>query len=148
MWPSLDLGWGGTEQIVWRQYAGDRSYVGPFLDFMDREIQDGDRVAFVRNVKGMTAYFYRPDMRWSALLNVDAPHNAQFRAVLPPDQFDDCDCADWYVFWDPRDAVAKGFDEVRFEKAWSYEYGTWLGWWDRNQSPRIRSYEVWKRKAD
>ena len=147
LWPSLDLGFGGAEQLVWRQYYGDRSYVGPLLDALDEHVDPGDKVAFLRNVKGMTAYYYRPDMRWVASLNVDVPHNAQFRSKLPADQFDDCDCADWYVIWDPRGATPKGFRQEEFEKVWSYSYPTWLGWWDRNAEPAVRTYELWRRKS-
>lgn len=147
LWPSLDLGFGGAEQIVWRQYYGDRSYIGPFLDELDKRVEPGDRVAFLRNVKGMTTYFYRPDIRWVASLNVDVPHNAQFRDKLPADQFDDCDCADWYVIWDPRGATPKGFDPGRFEKVWTYSYPTWQSWWDRNEEPSVRTYELWRRSG-
>ena len=147
LWPALDLGWGGTEQIVRRQFVADRSYVGPLLDFMEREVPPGSKMAFVRNVKGMTTYFYRPDIRWNALLNADAPHNAQFRGRIPDDQFDDCDgCADWYVVWDPRGTTPKGLDREAFELVWTHEYPTWLGWWDREKSPSVRKYQVWKRK--
>lgn len=149
LWPMLDLGWGGTEQIIWRQFVADRSYVGPLFDFMEREIPSGEKVAFVRNVKGMTAHFYRPDLRWNALLNSDAPHNAQFRGRIPDDQFDDCDrCADWYVLWDPRATAAKGLDEEEFELVWTHDYPTWHGWWDRDKTPKVRTYEVWKRKQE
>lgn len=148
LWPSLDLGWGGTEQIIWRQFAGDRSYVGPLTDFMAENMPARSRVAFVRNVKGMTAYFYRPDIRWNALLNADAPHNAQFRGRIPDDQFDECDrCADWYVIWDPRGTTPKGLDKDAFDLVWTHDYPTWLGWWDRNETPKVRTYEVWKRRT-
>ena len=145
LWPSLDLGFGGTEQLVWRQYSNDRSYMGPLIDAMKEHIQPGDRVGFLRNVKGMPAFFYRPDIRWVASLNVDVPHNAQFRDKLPADQFDDCNCADWYVIWDPRGTTPKGFSEEAFEKVWSHSYPTWLGWWDREKEPSVRTYELWKR---
>ncbi len=145
LWPSLDPGFGGTEEVVWRQYHADRSYVGPLLDMLDEHVGAGDRVAFLRNVKGMTAYFYRPDIRWVASLNADAPHNQQFRGKIPDDQFDDCDCADWYVVWDPRGATPKGLDLEKFELTASESYSAWLGWWDLGKTPNVRTYELWRR---
>ena len=89
IWPNLDWNRSGAEQMLERQLTADDSYNGPLIEFLDENVQPGDKVAFYRNVKGMAAYFYHPEMRWVALLNVDVPHNQKFRGLVPDDQFDD-----------------------------------------------------------
>jgi len=143
-WPQLDWGFGGTEQVVWRQFLKDRSYEQPLIDFLEENIEPGDRVAFVRNVKGMTGYFYRPEMRWVGLLNADAPHNKELRGKIADDQFDDAADADWYVIWDKRDEVAKGLDDS-YELVFEESYGTIQSWWERNNDPRVRTYRIYRR---
>lgn len=146
VWPNLDYMMGGTDEVVQRQFLRNRSYNGPLVDYFREHLQPGDRVAFLRNVKGMPMYFYFPQMRWVGLLDASAPHNQQFRGRIPDDQFDDAADADWYVFWDPRDETAKGFSPERYELVWEYEHVGLLGFWDWGATPGSRHYEVWKRR--
>ena len=147
VWPNLDYMMGGTDEVVQRQFLRNRSYNGPLIDFFREHLEPGDRVAFLRNVKGMPLYFYFPQMRWVGLLDASAPHNQQFRGRIPDDQFDDGADADWYVFWDPRSETAKGFSPEKYELVWEYEHEGLLGWWDWGGAPAQRRYEVWKRKS-
>jgi 4-amino-4-deoxy-L-arabinose transferase-like glycosyltransferase len=147
VWPNLDYMMGGTDEVVQRQYLLNRTYNGPLIEYFREYLRPGDRVAFLRNVKGMPLYFYFPDMRWVGLLDSSAPHNQQFRGRIPGDQFDDAADADWYVFWDPRGEAAKGFSEERYEKVWEYTHEGLLGFWDWGATPGSRHYEVWKRKT-
>lgn len=145
LWPNLDLQMGGTDQVVQRQFTRDRSYNGPLIDFFSRNLQPGDKVAFVRNVKGMALYFQFPEMHWVELLSSEAPHNRRFRGVIADDQFDDARVADWYVVWDPRGKTPKGLDDS-FEKVWEYSYSYLQSWWDRERKPTTRKYEVYRRR--
>ncbi|MEZ5362890.1 MAG: glycosyltransferase family 39 protein [Bryobacterales bacterium] len=147
IWPNLDYMMGGTDEVVQRQYLQDKSYNGPLINYFRQHLRPGDRVAFLRNVKGMPMYFYFPEMRWVGLLDIDAPYNQKFRGRIPDDQFDIDADADWYVFWDPRDEVAKAFSEERYEKVWEYEHEGLLGFWEWGQAPYKRQYVVWKRKG-
>jgi 4-amino-4-deoxy-L-arabinose transferase-like glycosyltransferase len=147
-WPALDFNQGCCDQVVEREYLLDSSYNGPMVLFLRQNLRPGDTVAFYRNVKGMTAYFYLPEMRWVALLNSEAPHNKQLRGVIPDDQFDDYEGADWYVIWDPRGGHPRGLSDEKYEKVWEYEYSYRLGWWDRNASPSRRKYEIYRRRAE
>ena len=143
---NLNVGFGGTEEVVPRQFLADRSYNGPLLDFFEENIRPGDRVAFHRNVKGMALYFYFPEIRWVGLLDSTAPHNEKFRGKIPDDQFDDAPDADWYVIWDPRGEDAKGLDLARYEKVWDHSYANFRFGWSALDEPVVRSYEVYKRK--
>ncbi len=145
LWSPLDVGFGGTDEVVPRQFLADRSYNGPLMDFFAENIQPGDRVAFLRNVKGMALYFYFPEIRWVGLLDATAPHNQKFRGRIPDDQFDDAADADWYVLWDPRNERAVGLDPARYEKVWDYSYPNLRWGWTRNNDPFVRSYEVYRR---
>ena len=147
IWPNLDFMMGGTDEVVQRQYLANKTYNGPLIQYLDTYLRPGDRVAFLRNVKGMAMYFYFPQMRWVGLLDADAPHNQQFRGRIPDDQFDADANADWYVFWDPRDETAKGFSEERYEKVWEYTHDSLQSFWDWGTPPGQRHYEVWKRKG-
>jgi hypothetical protein len=102
-------------------------------------------LAFHRNVQGMAAHFYFPEMRWVALLDSDAPHNQQFRGRLPEDQFDDFEGADWYVIWDARGVAAKKLSPQRYEKVWEYSYTHRRNLWQWYDEPLRRTYEVYKR---
>lgn len=147
VWPNLDYMMGGTDEVVQRQYLLNRTYNGPILDFFRENVQPGERVAFLRNVKGMPMYFYFPEIRWVGLLDASAPHNRKFRGRIPDDQFDDAPDADWFVFWDPRGETAKSFSPERYEKVWEYEHEGLLGVWDWGTTPGKRRYEVWKKMA-
>jgi hypothetical protein len=147
IWPNLDLMTGGADEVVQRQFMRDRSYNGPLIDFLRDHLQPGDRLAFMRNVKGMAMYFYFPEMRWVGLLDDSAPHNQQFRGRFPDDQFDSTAQADWYVFWEPGDMAAKGFDRDRYELVWKYSHDVLFGPWDPG-AKAVRHYEVWKRRTD
>ena len=147
-WPALDFNQACCDQAVERQFFRDSSYNGPLVIFLRQNLRPGDEVAFYRNVKGMPAYFYLPEMRWVALLNSEAPHNKQLRGMIPDDQFDDHEGADWYVIWDPRGGWPRGLNEEKYQKVWEYEYEYRLGWWERNANPSRRKYEIYRRRAD
>ena len=147
IWPNVDLMTGGADEVVQRQFVLDRSYNGPLLDFLRDHLRPGDRVAFLRNVKGMAMYFYFPDMRWVGLLDASAPHNQQFRGRIPDDQFDADAGADWYVFWEPQGMTARAFSRDRYELVWEYSHDVLFGPWDW-ASEASRHYEVWKLKTD
>jgi hypothetical protein len=147
IWPNFDYMMGGTDEVVQRQYLLNRTYNGPLIEYFRERLRPGDRVAFIRNVKGMAMYFQFPEMRWVGLLDANAPHNHQFRGRIPDDQFDADANADYYVFWDPKDEVAKGFSEERYEKVWEYTHEGRLGFWDWGKTPVVRHYEVWKKKG-
>jgi hypothetical protein len=146
-WPALDFNQGCCDQVVEREFLRDSSYNGPMVVFLRQNVRPGDKVAFYRNVKGMTAYFYLPEMRWVGLLNSEAPHNQKLRGVIPDDQFDDYEGADWYVIWDPRGGHPRGLTEENYEKVWEYEYPYRMGWWERNASPARRKYEIYRRRV-
>jgi 4-amino-4-deoxy-L-arabinose transferase-like glycosyltransferase len=147
LWPNFDFMMGGTDEVVQRQYLANKTYNGPLIDYFREHLRPGDRVAFLRNVKGMAMYVYFPEMRWVGLLDADAPHNQQFRGRIPDDQFDVDADADWYVFWDPREETAKGFSEERYEKVWEYTHEGLQSLWDWGKPPGTRHYEVWKKKG-
>lgn len=145
VWPNLCFNFYGTEQIAERQLFRDRSYTEPFIEFLSKHVPPGAKVAFFRNVKGMTAYFYRPDIRWVALLDSEAPRNRQFRNRLPDDQFDDYAGAEWYVVWDPRGEWPKGLRDD-YRKVWEYSYAYRQNFWDRPQPPSTRTFEIYRRE--
>jgi len=145
-WSNLGTGFGGTDEVVPRQFLNDRSYNGPLMDFFEENIKPGDRVAFHRNVKGMALYFYFPEIRWVGLLDSTAPDNQKFRGRIPDDQFDDGADADWYVIWDPRGEKARGLDETAYEKVWEYSYANLRTGWNRNDDPFVRTYQVYRRR--
>jgi len=146
IWPNLDWGRSGGEHIVERQFTRNDSYSQPLIDYLQANVQPDDKVAFLRNVKGMTVYFYMPEMNWVALLDSDAPHNQQFHGRIPDDQFDDYRGVAWYVLWDPRGVHPRGLDD-RFEKVWEYSYDDIpVSWWDRGRTPSTRTYEVFRKK--
>lgn len=147
LWPTLDFNQPCCDQVVERQFFRDASYNGPLIVFLKQNVQPGEPVAFYRNVKGIVGYFYLPEVRWVELLNSEAPHNQQFRGVIPDDQFDDYANADWYVIWDPRGGQPRGLTEERYEKVWEYEYPYRMGWWNRNANPSRRKYEIYRRRA-
>jgi hypothetical protein len=144
VWPNLDWNHSGAEQLLERQFEADDSYNGPLLDFLDENIRPGDEVAFYRNVKGMAAYFYHPEMRWVALLDVDVPHNGKFRRLIPDDQFDDYRGVEWYVVWNPRGGKTPRQLDDRYEKVWEYSYSSRLSRWDSHRTPGVRTYEIYR----
>jgi hypothetical protein len=145
IWPNLSFNLPDNEQVIENQFLRDDSYNGPFVGYLREHARPGDKIAVHRNVQGMVAYFYVPEMRWVALLDRDAPHNQQFRGRLPDDQFDDFEGADWYVIWDPRGVAAKKLSAERYEKVWEYSYTQRQNLWQRHDSPLRRSYEIYKR---
>ena len=146
VWPNFNVGFGGTDEVVPRQFLADRSYNGPLIDFFERNVQPGDRVAFHRNVKGMALYYYFPEIRWVGLLDSTAPHNEKFRGRIPDDQFDDAPDADWFVLWDARGVPARALEAGRYEKVWEYYYPNLRAGWSRHDEPFIRGYEVYRRR--
>ncbi len=145
VWPNLAFNYPWNEAVVERQFAQDRSHSEPLVDFLRANVRPGEKVAFYRNVQGMAAYFYLPEMHWVALLDSEAPHNQRFRGRLPDDQFDDYGGADWYVLWDPRGGWPKRLDRDRFEKVWEHSYTHRLNLWATQQEPTRRTFEVYRR---
>lgn len=146
VWPNIDWTMGGTEQVVQRQYLLDRSYNAPLFDYLKENVTPGDRIAFYRNVKGMPAYFYVPEMRWVELLDSEAPHNQQLRGLIADNQFDDAAVADWYVVWDPRGGSPRGLNAEDFELVWEYSYSMLVSPWDRAFPAGARTYQVYRRR--
>lgn len=145
LWPNLDLAGGGTDQVVLRQYLRDDSYNGPLLRYLRTSAQPGDTLAFYRNVKGMVAYYYLPDLRWVNQLDADMEYNRRFRRKIPDDQFDDAPAPDWFVLWDTRERQPKMLDE-RYELVWEHTYSQPRGVWELGSPPRERSYQVHRRR--
>lgn len=146
LWPNLDWAGGGTEEVVPRQFMKDADNVAPMLEFLAERTKPGEKIAYYRNVKGTTANFYFPDRRWVNSLDVNVPHNAKFRGVVPDDQFDDWRSPDVFIVWDPHDAPAKSLDE-NYEQVWEYHYTRRQSWWDRETVPRDRKYLAFRRKS-
>lgn len=144
LWPNLDWAGGGTEEVVPRQFLKQADNVAPMLDFLAAHTEPGERIAYYRNVKGMTANFYFPDRRWVNLLDVNVAHNAKFRGRIPDDQFDDWRSPDVFVVWDPHDAPAKTLD-AGYEKIWEYVYTRRRSFWDRSVKPRERRYSAFRK---
>jgi hypothetical protein len=142
----MDFNVNSGDHVVERQFMLDRSYNGPLVDFLRANVKPGDRVAFFRNVKGMMAFFYVPEMHWVGLLDSGSPRNQSFRGVLPDDQFDDYAGVDWYVVWDPRGAQPKGLSKD-YKQVWQYDYAYRQSWWDWNEPQPTRSYRVYRRPA-
>jgi hypothetical protein len=145
IWPNLSFNMPDNEQVVENQFLRDDSYNGPYAGYLREHARPGDKIAFHRNVQGMVAYFYFPEMRWVALLDTNAPHNQQFRGRLPEDQFDDFEGSDWYVIWDARGVAPKKFSPQRYEKVWEYSYSHRQNIWRWHDEPLRRTYEVYKR---
>ncbi len=144
LWPNLDWAGGGTEEVVPRQFLKNADNVAPMLDFLAAHTAPGERIAYYRNVKGMTANFYFPDRRWVNLLDVAVPHNAKFRGLVPDDQFDDWRSPDVFIVWDPHEAPAKTLD-ASYEQVWDYAYTRRQSFWDRNSKPRERKYSAFRK---
>lgn len=146
IWPNLSSDLSGADGIAHRQYARDKAYEGPFIEYLNANVKSGEEIAFIRNVQGMMAYFYRPDLKWVCLLDHTVPHNRQFRGELPDAMYDDYPNAGWYVIWDPRDEKAIGLNE-EFEKVWEYSYTSWQSFWDRNYFTGERKFEIYRRRS-
>jgi hypothetical protein len=145
IWPNLAFNYPWNEAVVERQFTWDRSHSEPLVDFLRENMKPGDKVAFHRNVQGMSAYFYLPEMHWVALLDSEAPHNRKFRGHLPDDQFDDYGGADWYVLWDPRGVWPKQLDKNHFQKVWEHSYQHRVNLWHGSGPASRRTYEVYRR---
>lgn len=145
VWPNLSSDLSGADGIGHRQFKRDQSYEGPLLEYLAANVESGEEIGFVRNVQGMMAYFYRPDLKWVCLLDHSVPRNQQFRGELPDAMFDDYPRAGWYVIWDPRAEKAIGLNE-EFEKVWEYSYTPWQSFWDRNHRAGQRTFEVYRRR--
>ncbi len=83
IWPNLNFNLNGFDQVVERQFFLDRSYNGPLVRYFRENVQEGDKVAFFRNFKGMTVYYYHPHIRWVGLLDSEDPRAGNFRGVIP-----------------------------------------------------------------
>ncbi len=145
-WPNIDSMVGGTDEVVQRQFLADDSYNGPLLHFFAENVEPGDSVAFVRNVKGMPVYFYFPEIRWVGLLDEAAPHNAQFQGRIPADQFKQGADPDWWVVYDRRDEPSPSLNDEAYELVWEHKYTQPRSWWDGGSRSGGRNYEVYKRR--
>ncbi|MBI1352827.1 MAG: hypothetical protein GC160_00670 [Acidobacteria bacterium] len=146
VWPTFNVEFGGTDEVVPRQFTNDRSYNGPLIQFLETNVRPGEKVAFHRNVKGMAMYFYFPEIRWVGLLDSTAPHNQKFRGRIPDDQFDDAPEADWFVLWDTRGEPARSLDTAAYDKVWEYAYPNFRWGWTRHDEAFVRRYEVYRRR--
>jgi hypothetical protein len=146
VWPNLSSDLSGADGIGHRQFSRDQSYEGPFIEYLNANLAPGQEIAFVRNVQGMMAYFYRPDLKWVCLLDHTVARNQRFRGKLPDAMFDDYPGAGWYVIWDPRAEKAIGLTD-EFEKVWEYSYTPWQSFWDRNYRAGQRTFEVYQRRS-
>ena len=145
IWPNLNFNVNGFDHVVERQFFNDRSYNEPVVKFLRSRVRAGDELAVFRNVKGMTLFFYLPEIRWVAQLDSTNARNRGFRGLLPDDQFDDYPEADWYVVWDPRGAKPRGLSD-QFERVWKWTYSYKQSWWDKGLPIRQRTYEVYRRR--
>ena len=145
IWPNLNFNLNGFDQVVERQFFLDRSYNGPVVRYLRENVRPGDKVVCFRNFKGMTLYYYLPHMHWVGLLDSEDPRSGKFRGVIPEDQFDDYDGADWYVVWDTRDRPRRLTED--FEEVWQYSYVHRRSWWDRTRPATRRTYRVYRRRA-
>jgi len=109
-----------SEAVTKRQFLNDTSYNEPMVEFLKQNVDKDETVAFIRNEKGMVAYFYIPDLKWVGLLEAQNPYNQKYKSLLPPAMFDDFDGVDWYVVWGMRGLPAKV--EIGYELMWSYRY--------------------------
>ena len=146
IWPNLDFNVNGFDHVVERQFFKDRSYNGPVVKLLRSRIRAGDELAVFRNVKGMTLFFYLPEIRWVAQLDSANAGNQAYRGLLPDDQFDDYGGADWYVVWGAGGGKPRGLtDQFERVRKWTYSYRQ--SWWDKGLPIRQRNYEVYRRRA-
>jgi len=110
-----------SEAVVKRQFTKNASFNKPMVEFLKQNIAPGDKVAFIRNDKGMAAYFYLPQMKWVALLEAQNPYNEVYRGKLPPEMFDDYKDVDWVVVWGEMGLPARV--EQGYELIWNYRFG-------------------------
>ncbi len=110
-----------SEAVVKRQFTKNASFNKPMVEFLEQNIKQGDNVAFIRNDKGMAAYFYLPQMKWIALLEAKNPYNDVYRGRLSPEMFDDYNDADWVVVWGEMGLPARV--EQGYELIWNYRFG-------------------------
>ena len=143
LWPNLELAGGGTEQVVLRQYLRYDEPNGRMLEFLSANTLPGDGIAYLRNVKGMTANYYLPDRRWVNLLDSDVEYNRRFRGKVPDDQFDDSPSPGWFVLWDTKDRKPKALDE-RYELVWEHSYRELRSAWGLGSEPRERGYQIYR----
>ena len=143
LWPNLELAGGGTEQVVLRQYVRYDEPNGRMLEFLSANTRPGDSIAYLRNVKGMTANYYLPDRRWVNLLDSDVEYNRRFRGKVPDDQFDDSPSPGWFVLWDTKDRKPKALDE-RYELVWEHSYRELRSAWGLGSEPRERGYQIYR----
>ena len=146
IWPNLNFNVNGFDHVVERQFFEDRSYNEPVVKFLQSQVRPGDKLAVFRNVKGMTLFFYLPEIHWVAQLDSSEILNKSYRGRLPDDQFDDYDGADWYVVWDPRGGKPWGLTD-QFERVWKRTYSYRQSWWDRDLPVPQRTYEIYHRRV-
>ena len=146
IWPNLNFNVNGFDHVVERQFFKDRSYNGPVVKFLQSHVRPGDKLAVFRNVKGMTLFFYLPEIHWVAQLDSSERRNKGYRGLLPDDQFDDYGGADWYVVWDPRGGKPRGLTD-QFDSVWKRTYSYRQSWWDKALPIPQRTYEIYRRRA-
>ena len=146
IWPNLNFNVNGFDHVVERQFFKDRSYNEPVVNFLRSRVRADDELAVFRNVKGMTLFFYLPEIHWVAQLDSSERRNKGYRGLLPDDQFDDYGGADWYVVWDPRGGKPRGLSD-QFERVWERTYSYRQSWWDKALPAPKRTYEIYRRRA-
>ena len=146
VWPNLNAGGGSMEQIVERQFMADDQYNQPIVEFLRDNVRPGERVCFLRTVKGMMVYFELPDLHWAGLVDADAPHNAQFRGRIPDDQFDDFGDFTWFVVYDIRSREPKVDLEADYELVWEHSFDYYKPLWEADR--RTRGYKVYRRVGE
>lgn len=140
-WQNLSIFTDLNESVVQRQFLKRDQENGLLIDFLQKNVKPGEKVAFYRNVKGMAVYFYCPDLLWVGQLDSHDAANQQFRGKLPDTVFDDTPDVDWYVLWDKRK-----FDMQKvagYEKRWEYRYDRFRNWWKKR--PQSMLYEIYQR---
>jgi len=110
-----------SQSILKRQFSQDRSFNGPMVGFLDENVKAGETVAFSQNDIGMVAYFYRPDIKWCAILEAMNPYNQPYKNRLSAEMFDNYYNIDWVIVWGqlglPQRVV------YGYELVWHYRFG-------------------------
>jgi len=110
-----------SQSILTRQFAGNDTFNGPMVEFLQENVKPGERVAFTQNDIGMVAYFYLPRIKWSAILEATNPYNLPYRKRLSAEMFDDYTDVEWVVVWAKRGLPQRV--ETDYEMVWNYRFG-------------------------
>jgi hypothetical protein len=110
-----------SEAVVKRQFLKDDSFNGPMIDFLEKNVAAEEKVAFIKNDKGMVAYFYLPQLNWVGILESENPFNAPYKDRLPGAMFDDYGDVDWIVVWGMKGLPVRV--ESGYELVWNHRFG-------------------------